>query len=201
MHMTLSILTFQKEKNSSFLKPVHQICTGTKNKSFELQSAPNLHRDKQSKKKHKNFRGIVAPPHLDCEVFVCFVFFCPCAGLVHIEVQNFCFFGPCAGLVHVEVQNLFFWSLCRFCALYSLNLLFVLCLWRFGMTHVLLSKRIISHGIGIACLNMMLFHCSCWFPDLVFLNNTTYTTLLVSDLGRELNLAKRHSVFKKEFLF
>ena len=35
-------------------------------------------------------------------------FFCPCAGLVHFEVQNFCFLCPCAGLVHFEVQNLCF---------------------------------------------------------------------------------------------
>ena len=110
MHMTLSILTFQKEKNSSFLKPVHQICTGTKNKSFELQSAPNLHRDKQSKKKHKNFRGIVAPPHLDCEVFVCFVFF----------FLSLCRFGA-----HWSSKLLFFWSLCRFGARWSSKLVFL----------------------------------------------------------------------------
>ena len=65
------------------------------------------------------------------------------------------------------------------------------------MTHVLLSKRIISQGIGIACLNMMLFHCSCWFPDSGFFK----IILLVFDLGRELNLVKRHSVFKKRVSF
>ena len=79
----------------------HQTCTGTnknkrfqlqsapnlhrdkKNKSFELQSAPNLHRDKKNKK-NENFRGIVAPSQVDCEVIV--LFFCPCAGLAHFEV-------------------------------------------------------------------------------------------------------------------
>ena len=42
-----------------------------------------------------------------------FCFFCPCAGLVHFEVQNLCF--PCAGVAHFEVQDFcFFLSLCRF---------------------------------------------------------------------------------------
>ena len=34
-----------------------------------------------------------------------------------------------------------------------------------GMTHGLLSKCVISHGIGIVCLKVMFFHCFCWFPD------------------------------------
>ena len=70
---------------------VHQTCTGTKkNTSFELQTAQNLHRDQKKtkvlnfkvhqtctgtrkQKKNKNFRGIVAPSQVDCEVFVFFV--------------------------------------------------------------------------------------------------------------------------------
>ena len=39
------------------------------------------------------------------------------------------------------------------------------------MTHGLLSKCIISQGIGIACLNVMFFHCRCWFPDSCFFQN------------------------------
>ena len=130
---------------------------GQKNTSFELQSAPNLHRDKKTQvlnfkvhqtctgtkkktkvlnfkvhqtctgtkktKKNKNFPIYLGRGKYPSKVFVFFVcpcaglvhfevqnccFFCPCAGLVHFEVQNFCFFCPCAGLVHFEVQNLCF---------------------------------------------------------------------------------------------
>ena len=107
----------QGQKKTSFeLQSAPNLHRDKKNKSFELQSAPNLHRDK----KNKNFRGILAPSQVDWKVFVffvffvpvqvwctlkfkTFVFFCPCAGLVHFEVQNLCFFCPCAGLVHFEV--------------------------------------------------------------------------------------------------
>ena len=85
---------------------VHQTCTGTKkntcfelqsapnlhrdkkNTSFELQSAPNLHRDKKNTR-NKNFTIYVGRVDYPSKVF-----FCPCAGLVHFEVQNFCFFVP-----------------------------------------------------------------------------------------------------------
>ena len=77
---------------------------GQKNESLELQSPPNLHRDKKNKK-NKNFTIYLGRGDYPSKVFVFFCFFCPCAGLVHFEVQNFCFFCPCAGLVHFEVQN------------------------------------------------------------------------------------------------
>ena len=90
---------------------------------------------------------------------------------------------------------MFFLSLCRFCALYSLNLLFVLCLWRFGITHGLLSKCITSQGIGIVCLNVMFFHCFCSFP------HSGFFKIILFDLGREQNLIKRHFVFKNRVSF
>ena len=64
------------------------------------------------------------------------------------------------------------------------------------MTHGLLSTCIISQDIGIVCLNVMFFHCFCWFPDSGFLVKT-----ILFDVGRELNLIKRHFVSKIEFLF
>ena len=71
---------------------VHQTCTGTqKNKSFEFQSAPNPHRDKKNKKtktSQSTWEGATIPLKF-------FLFFCPCAGLVHFEVQNVCFFSLC----------------------------------------------------------------------------------------------------------
>ena len=112
----------------------HQTCTGTKNTSCELQSAPNLHKDEKNKscelqsapnlhRGKKNFRGILAPSQVDWKVFFVPVqvwctlkfktfVFCPCAGLVHFEVHNLCFFCPCAGLVHFEVHNLCFFCPC-----------------------------------------------------------------------------------------
>ena len=77
--------------------------------------------------------------------------------MVHFEVQNFCFFLPVQVWCRLKFKTCVFLSLCRFCALYSLNLLFVFCLWRFGMTHGLLSKCIISQGIGIACFKRDVF--------------------------------------------
>ena len=86
-------------------------CTGTrKNKHFELQSSPNLHRDKKTKvlnfkvhqtctgtrknKKSKHFTIYLGRGDYSSKGFVFFLFFCPCAGLVHFEVPNFCFFVP-----------------------------------------------------------------------------------------------------------
>ena len=87
-----------------------------KNKSFELQSAPYLHRDQKKTKKTKKNQSTGE----ESTIRLKFLFFCPCAGLVHFEVQNFflflCRFGalwslqcwffcPCAGFVHFQVQN------------------------------------------------------------------------------------------------
>ena len=101
----------QGQKNSKFWTSKCTKPAQGQKKSFELQSAPNLHRDKKNKK-NKNFRGIVAPSQVDCEVFILslcrfgalwssklwfflslcrfgalwsskLVFFCPCAGFVH----------------------------------------------------------------------------------------------------------------------
>ena len=85
---------------------VHQTCTGTKKtKVLNFKVHQTCTGTKKTTKKNKRFRGMLAPSQVDWKVFV---FFCPCAGLVHFEVQNFCFFCPCAGLVHFEVQNLCF---------------------------------------------------------------------------------------------
>ena len=75
-----------------------------KNKSFELQRAPNLHRDQKKTKKNKENQSTGE----ESTIRLKFLFFCPCAGLVHFEVQNFCFFGSCAGLVHFEAYNVGF---------------------------------------------------------------------------------------------
>ena len=98
---------------SMVLSPFAQ---GQKNKSFELQSAPNLHRDKKNKK-NNNFRGILAPSQVDWTVFVFFVVFVPvqvwctlkfktCVFFVPVQVWctlkfKTCFFCPCAGLVRL----------------------------------------------------------------------------------------------------
>ena len=57
------------------------------------------------------------------------------------------------------------------------------------MTHGLLSKCIISQGIEIVCLNLMLLQCFCWF------SHSRFFEVIRFDLGRELNLIKRHFVF------
>ena len=138
----------QGQKKTKVLNfKVHQTCTGTK------------------KQKNKNFRGIVAPSQVDCEVFVFFVFFVPVQVWWTLKFKTFVFFVPVQVWCTLNFKTCVFLSLCRFCAFYSLNLLFVLCLWRFGMTLGLLSKCIIPQGIGIVCLNVMFFHCFCWFPD------------------------------------
>ena len=68
---------------------MHQTCTGT----------------------IKNFRGIVAPSQ------VVFLSLCRFGALWSSKLLFFC---PCAGLVHFEVQNVcFFLSLCRFRAPWS----------------------------------------------------------------------------------
>ena len=46
------------------------------------------------------------------------------------------------------------------------------------MTHVLLSKGIISQGIGIACLNVMLFNCFWVVSWPSVFNNTRYFYLI-----------------------
>ena len=101
---------------------------GQKNTSFEPQSAQNLQQKfwtskctkhaQGQKKQKKNFRGIVASSQVDCKVFVFFVFsVCPCACLVHFEVQNFCFFVPVQVSCTLKFKSLFFLSLCRFGAI------------------------------------------------------------------------------------
>ena len=74
---------------------VHQTCTGTK-----------------KQKKTKTFQSTWEGASITLKFLFCLCFFCPCAGLVHFEVQNFCFFCPCAGLVHFEVQYLCFFCPC-----------------------------------------------------------------------------------------
>ena len=64
---------------------VHQTCTGTK----------------KTKTSQSTWEGATIP----LKFLFFFLLFCPCAGLVHFEVQNFCFFCPCAGLVDFEVQH------------------------------------------------------------------------------------------------
>ena len=62
------------------------------------------------------------------------------------------------------------------------------------MTHGLLSKCVLSRGIGLACSNRMFFHCLCWFSD----SGTFRNYIILFDLGRERNLIKRHFVFKNQ---
>ena len=63
------------------------------------------------------------------------------------------------------------------------------------MTHGLLSKCIISQGIGIVCLNVMFSIVVAGFLTQVFFK------ILLFDVGRELNLIKRHFVFKNRVSF
>ena len=82
-----------------------------KNKSFELQSAPNLHRDK----KNKNFTIYLGRGDYPSKVFV-FLFF-----------LSLCRFGALW-----SSKLVFFLSLCRFGALWSSKCLFFSSLCRFG---------------------------------------------------------------------
>ena len=108
-----------------------------------LNSAPNMSAKAEptpagttqlsQKKQKKDFRGIVAPSQVDCEVFV---FFVPVQVWCALKFKTCVFFVPVQVWCTLKFKTFDFLSLCRFCTLYSLNLLFVLCLWRFGMTHV-----------------------------------------------------------------
>ena len=82
-------------KKTDVLKfKVHQTCTGTKkNKSFELQSAPNLHRD-QKNKKNKNFTIYLGRGDYPSKVFVFFVFFVPVQVWCTLKFKTFVFFVP-----------------------------------------------------------------------------------------------------------
>ena len=107
----------QGQKKTQVLKfKVHQTCTGTKKTkvlNFKVhQTCTGTKKTKKTKTFQSTWEGASIPLK---------VFFCPCAGLVHFEVQDFCFFCPCAGLVRFEVQNLFFLSLCRFGAAHLLQ--------------------------------------------------------------------------------
>ena len=89
-------------KKTDVLKfKVHQTCTGTKKtKVLNFKVHQTCTGTKKTKTSQSTWEGATIPLK-----FLFFCFFCPCAGLVHFEVQNFCFFCPCAGLVHFEVQN------------------------------------------------------------------------------------------------
>ena len=105
-----------REKTKGLNFKVHQTCTGTKTWTFKVHQT---YTGTNKNQKNKMCTIYLWRGGYPAKVFV----FCPCAGLVHFEVQKLCFL-----------------SLCRFCALSNLNLLFVLRLWGFGMTHGLLSK-------------------------------------------------------------
>ena len=90
------------------------------------------------------------------------------------------FFVPVQVWCTLKFKTFVFLSLCRFGALWSSSVFFVpVQVWctlqlkpsvcfvpvEVGMTHGLLSKCLISQGIGIVCLKVMFFHCFCWFPD------------------------------------
>ena len=117
----------QGQKKTNVLKfKVHQTCTGTKkNKSFELQSAPNLHRDK----KNKNFTIYLGRGDYPSRVFVFSVFFVPVQVWCTLNLKTFVFFvpvqvsctfkfktffWPCAGLEHCKLKPLVFLCLWRF---------------------------------------------------------------------------------------
>ena len=113
---------------------MHKTCTGTKkNTSFELQSAPNLHRDKKNKvlnfKVHQTCTGtkkktlpqstwggatiplkflffFFVPVQVWCTLeFKTFVFFVHAQVWRTLKFKTLFFFCPCAGLVGFEVQN------------------------------------------------------------------------------------------------
>ena len=96
---------------------VHQTCTGTKKTKVLNFKVHQTCTGTKKTKKNKNFRGIVAPSQVDCEVFVFFVFFVPVqvwwtlkfkTFVFFVPVQVWCtlnfktcvFFCPCAGFVH-----------------------------------------------------------------------------------------------------
>ena len=72
---------------------VHQTCTGTKKKVLNFKVHQTCTGTKKTKK-NKNFRGIVAPSQVDCEVFVFFVFFVPVQVWCTLKFKTFVFFVP-----------------------------------------------------------------------------------------------------------
>ena len=62
----------------------------------------------QKKQKNKNFRGIVAPSQVDCEVFFLFLFFLSLCRFGALWSSKLLFFLSLCNLVHFEVQNLCF---------------------------------------------------------------------------------------------
>ena len=91
---------------------LHQTCTGTKKTKVLNFKVHQTCTGTKKNKKNKNFTIYLGRGDYPSKVFVFFCFFCPCAGLVHFEVQNFCFFCPCAGLVHFEVHHFDFFCPC-----------------------------------------------------------------------------------------
>ena len=107
-----------------------------RNQKTQTRKHKNTHQNTKAPTKiykHKNIQTDVAIPtqtsieHLHmwdaylldivasffrARVWPSFWFCCPCAGLLHFEVQSLCFFCPGAGLLHFEVQSLCFFCLC-----------------------------------------------------------------------------------------
>ena len=93
---------------------------------------------------------------------------------MHFEVQNFCFFCPCAGLVHFEVQNMCFFVPVQVWCTLQLEPSVCFVPVEVGMTHGLLSKCLISKGIGSVCLKVMFSIVFAGFLTQVFFQNNTF---------------------------
>ena len=93
---------------------LHQTCTGTKKRVLNFKVHQTCTGTKKTKTSQSTWEGATIPLKFLFFLSLCrfgalrsskLLFFCPCAGLVHFEVQHFDFICPCAGLVHFEVQN------------------------------------------------------------------------------------------------
>ena len=92
-----------------------------KNTSFELQTAPNLHRDKKTRvlnfkvhqtctgtkktKKTKTSQSTWEGATIPLKFLFFLFFFVPVQVWCTLKFETFVFFCPCAGLVHFEVQH------------------------------------------------------------------------------------------------
>ena len=103
-----------------------------------------------------------------------FVFFCPCAGLVHFKLQNMCFFVPVQVLCILQLKP----SVCFVPA-------------EVWYDSWLAIKMYYSAGYWNCLLKCDVFPLFLLVSWLRF-----FFKIILFDVGRELNLIKRHFVFK-----